>query len=58
MGEKCLRKKLVKYYIWRIPLCGAETWELSKLDQKYFETFEMWFWRRKEKIIWAHRVRN
>jgi hypothetical protein len=34
-----LRKKLVKCYIWSIALCGAETWTLRKVDQKYLESF-------------------
>jgi hypothetical protein len=45
-----LRKKLVKCYIRDIDLCGAETWTLRKADQKYLESFEMWCWRRMEKI--------
>jgi hypothetical protein len=53
-----LRKKLVKCYIWSIALCGAETWTLRKVDQKYLESFGMWCWRRMEKIIWTDRVRN
>jgi hypothetical protein len=53
-----LRKKLVKCYIWSIALCGAVTWTLRKMDQKYLESFEMWCWRRMEKIIWTDRVRN
>jgi hypothetical protein len=51
-------KKLVKCYIWSIALCGAETWTLRKVDQKYLESFEMWCWRRMEKISWTDRVRN
>jgi hypothetical protein len=39
-------------------LYGAETWTLRKIDQKYLESFEMWFWRRMEKISWTDRVRN
>jgi hypothetical protein len=39
-------------------LCGAETWTLCKVDQKYMKTFEMWCWRRMEKISWTDRVRN
>jgi hypothetical protein len=53
-----LRKKLVKCYIWSIVLYGAETWTLRKVDQKYLENFEMWFWRRMKKITWTNRVRN
>jgi hypothetical protein len=53
-----LRKKLVKCYIWSVALCGAETWTLRKVDQKYLESFGMWCWRRMEKISWTDRVRN
>jgi len=45
-----LRKKLVKCYVWSIALYGAETWTLRAVDQKYLENFEMWCWRRMEKI--------
>jgi hypothetical protein len=33
-------------------------WTLHKVDQKYLESFEMWCWRRMEKIRWIDRVRN
>jgi hypothetical protein len=36
----------------------AETWRLRQVDQKYLESFEMWRWRRMEKISWADRVRH
>jgi hypothetical protein len=36
----------------------AETWTLRKIDQKYLESFDMWCWRRMEKISWTDRVRN
>jgi len=53
-----LRKKLVKCYIWSIALYGAETWTLRAVDQKHLESFEMWCWRRMEKISWPDHVRN
>jgi hypothetical protein len=53
-----LRKKLVKCYIWIIALYDAETWTLRAIDQKDLESFEMWCWRRMEKISWTDRVRN
>ena len=31
---------------------------LKKVDQKYLESFEMWCWKRMEKISWTDRVRN
>jgi hypothetical protein len=36
---------------------GAEIWML-RADQKYLESFEMWCWRRMEKISWTDHVRN
>jgi hypothetical protein len=53
-----LRKKLVNCYVWSIALYGAETWTLRVVDQKHLESFEMWCWRRMEKIIWTDHVRN
>jgi hypothetical protein len=53
-----LRKKLVKCYTWSTALYGAETWTLRTVDQKYLESFEMWCWRRMEKISWIDHVRN
>jgi hypothetical protein len=53
-----LRKKLVKCYIWSIALYGAEIWTLREVDQKHLESFEIWCWRRMEKISWTDLVRN
>jgi hypothetical protein len=53
-----LRRKLVKCYIWSIALYGAETWTLRAVDQKHLESFEMWCWRKIEKICWTDHVRN
>jgi hypothetical protein len=49
IGKK--KKKIIALY-------GAETWTLRKIDQNYLESFEMWCWRRMEKISWTDRVRN
>jgi hypothetical protein len=53
-----LRKKLVKLYVWSIALYGAENWTIRAVDQKYLKSFEMWCWRRMEKISWTDHVRN
>jgi hypothetical protein len=53
-----LKKKLVKYYIWSIALYGATTWTLRTVHQKHLESFEMWCWRRMEKISWTDHARN
>ena len=31
---------------------------LGAVDQKHLESFEMWYWRRMEKISWTERMRN
>ena len=53
-----LRKKLVKCYIWSTALYGAETLTIRAVDQKHLESFEMWCWRRMEKISLTDHVRN
>jgi len=53
-----LRKKLIKCYIWSMALYGAETWTLRAADQECLGSFEMWCWRRMEKISWTDHVRN
>ena len=47
------RKKLVICYIWlrAIAFYGAEIWTLRAVDQKHLGKFEMWCWRRIEKIM-------
>ena len=40
-----LRNKLVRFYAWNIAFHDSETWTLRKLEQNYFESFEMWCWR-------------
>jgi len=39
-------------------LYGDATWMLRAADQKYLKSFEMWCWRRMEKISWTDHVRN
>jgi hypothetical protein len=35
-----------------------ETWTLRAVDLKHLESFEMWCWRRMEKISWIDHVRK
>jgi len=53
-----LREKLVKCYNWSIALYGAEIWTLRAVERKHLESFEMWCWRRMEKISWTDLVIN
>jgi hypothetical protein len=53
-----VRKKLVKSYITRIALYGAETWTLRRVRQVYLGGFEIRSWRRMQKISWTDRMRK
>ena len=37
---------------------GAEIWTVRAVDKKQLVSFEMWCWRRMEKISWTDHVRN
>jgi hypothetical protein len=41
-----------------LKVIGMETWTLRAVYQKHLESFEMWCWRRMEKISWTDRVIN
>jgi hypothetical protein len=48
----------VKCSVWSIALNGAKNSILRKADQKYTKSFDIWCWRRMEKISWTDRVGN
>ena len=37
---------------------GVVAWTLRKVDQKYLGSFEMWCWKRMEKVNWIDRVKS
>ncbi|KAJ4427520.1 hypothetical protein ANN_25168 [Periplaneta americana] len=39
-------------------LYEAETWALRQSEEKRIEAFEMWIWRRMERVKWTDRIRN
>ncbi|KAJ4429718.1 hypothetical protein ANN_21922 [Periplaneta americana] len=41
-----------------VALYGAETWNLRRSKEKRLEAFEMWIWRRMERVKWTDRTRN
>ena len=53
-----LRKKPVKCFVWGVVLYGAETWTLRRNEQKRLEAFEMWVWRRMERVKWTDKIKN
>src|SRR6218665_1281604 len=49
---------MIKTLIWSVVLYGAETWTMRKEDIKRLEAFEMWTWRRMEKVSWTEHKTN
>jgi len=48
-----LKQRIIKCLFWSVALYAAET--LTQTDRR-LETFEMWIWRRMEKISWLDKV--
>ena len=53
-----LKKRMIKTLVWSVVLYGSETWTMRKEDIKKIEAFEMWIWRRMEKISWTKHKTN
>ena len=56
--DRNLKKRLIKTLIWSVTLYGSETWTLRKEEMERIEAFEMWIWRRMEKISWTEHKTN
>src|ERR1051325_1310566 len=50
--SKVLKKRMIKTLVWPVALYGSETWTMTKEVKDKLEAFEMWLWRRMEKISW------
>src|SRR6476469_6602766 len=48
-----LRMRLVKTLVWPVVLYGCETWTMKKEEINRLNVFEMWVWRRMEKVSWT-----
>ena len=53
-----LKKRMIKTLVWSVVLYGSETWTMRKEDIKKIEAFEMWTWRKMEKISWTEHRTN
>jgi hypothetical protein len=56
--SRVVKKKIVKTIIWPVALYGCETWTLRKDEINRLNAFEMWIWRRMERISWRDHVTN
>jgi len=41
-----------------VALYGSETWTINKRQKDMLETFEMWCWRKMQRISWIDRRLN
>jgi len=53
-----LKKRIMKCLVWSVALYAAETWTLKQTDRRRLEAFEMYIWRRMEKISRLDKVTN
>ena len=53
-----IRKRVVNCYIWSTLLYGAETWTISKNMIDRIRAFEMWVWRKIQRISWQSHMKN
>src|SRR5579864_9188892 len=56
--KKDLKKRMVKTLIWPVALYGCETWTMKKEVVDKLNAFEMWVWRRMEKVSWQDKKTN
>ena len=53
-----LKKRMAKTLVWSVVLYGSETWTMRKEDIRRLEAFEMWVWRRMERVSWREHKTN
>ena len=60
-----MKKRIIQLMVWSVALYGAETWTLRNEDMKIrkedirkIEAFEMWIWRKMERISWTEKITN
>ena len=49
---------LVKTLVFPVVMYGCETWTIKKAKHQRIDAFELWFWRRLLRLIWAARKSN
>ena len=49
---------MVKTLVWPVVLYGCETWTMRKDVVNKLKAFEMWAWRRMEKVNWKDKKTN
>jgi hypothetical protein len=56
--DRKVKKKMIKTLVWPVALYGCETGIMNKEVERRLEAFEMWLWRRMEKVSWREKRTN
>src|SRR3954466_8772918 len=56
--SKQVKKKMIKTLIWPVAMYACETWTLRKEEMDRLKAFEMWLWRKMERVSWSDRKTN
>ena len=56
--KRKVKQYIIKTVVWSVIFYGSETWSLKTENSRRLETFEMWIWRRMEKVSWVKRKTN
>lgn len=56
--SKAVKKRIIKSLIWSVALYGCETWTLREEEIGKLNAFEMWTWRRMERVSWKDKKTN
>jgi len=56
--NKDMQKRIIKAIIWSVAFYVAETWTNKEEDIWRLEAFEVWMWRKMEKISWRDMKTN
>ena len=50
--------RLVKAMVFPVVMYGCECWTIKKAECQRIDAFELWFWRRLLRVLWALRRSN
>jgi len=56
--KRDLKKRTVRTLVWSVVLYGCETWTMKREVVDKLNAFEMWVWRRIEKVSWQDKKTN
>ena len=49
---------MIKTLIWPVAMYACETWTLRKEETDRLKAFEMWLWRKMDRVSWSDRKTN